>query len=154
IMKRNVASIVIAFFTLIVAFAPVQGYSQALPCPHNIDWETGDTTGWVAFWGGPTPAGVAQGPSNPPPPQVPMTIITTPNVAFFPGRHDIMNVSMGADPYGGFPVVAPTGGQYALKIGSDQSSLRSERVQYLFTVPAGVDNYSINFLYAVVMNDP
>lgn len=157
-MKRNVASIVIAFFTLIVAFAPVQGYSQQLPCPYNIDWEAGDTTGWVASYGGGSltiPGGVVRSSSPPPPPQIWMTTITTPVIGFTPGRVTLMDVSMGTDPHGGFPVVAPTGGMYSVKLGDNNTvSNGAERIQYVLNVPPTSDNYSINFLYAIVMEEP
>ncbi|HRO42403.1 MAG TPA: hypothetical protein PL009_06185, partial [Flavipsychrobacter sp.] len=152
-MKRNIPPFALALFALLIAIAPFKGFSQNLVCPPNIDWEMGDSTGWLGEYGGPnTTAGVNVG-SAPFPGGVPQTNITTPNAGFVTGRHTIMNTTMPVDPYGLFPVVAPNGGQYAVKIGDDLTGAGAEKVRFTFTVPANINNYSVRFLYAVVLND-
>lgn len=132
--------------------------AQTVPivCPTNIDWELGDTTNWTAATGGPgtIPGGVVTGPSAPPPPQVPQTTITTPVAGFVTGRQDIKTPAMPNDFYGGFPVVSPLGGNFSVKLGDSLSGNGAEKISYTFTVPVGVDNYSIDFLYAVVLENP
>lgn len=119
------------------------------PCPENIDLENGTTAGWVGFYGGGDDSGgVRQGTSA-----SHRTIITTPYPGFYPGRHVVTNAGMGNDPYGGFSMVSPNGGAHSWKLGSDSINLRAERLQYTFTVPANAEDYSINFDYAVVLDD-
>jgi len=153
-MKRTIQILAISFFSLMIAFAPQKGFSQNLACPPNIDWEFGDSTGWSAEYGGPNTAAGANPGVPPYPGGVPQTAVTTPNVGFVTGRHTVMNVAGGTDPYGGFPVVAPNGGQYSIKVGDDDDGAGAERVQFKFTVPTNVNNYSVRFLYAIVLNDP
>ncbi|MBS1588159.1 MAG: gliding motility-associated C-terminal domain-containing protein [Bacteroidetes bacterium] len=132
--------------------------AQNITCPPNIDWEMGDTTGWIGQVGGPDantgPYGTLPGgvittgiiyPNK--------TTITTPVTGFLPGRFTITNTSMPNDQYGAFPVVSPLGGGHAIKIGDDIVNNAAERVQYAFTVPSNNNNYSIDFLYAVVLFD-
>lgn len=152
-MKRNVLGVTGLIVSLCLTLSASCVFAQQIACPYNIDWETGDTTGWTAQLGGPLgsfPGGVNGGTTTP----VPMTLITTPVNGFLPGRHDIMNSSMPPDPFGGFPVVAPSGGGYAIRIGDSNISWSAERIQFMFTVPAGINNYSVNFLYAVVLQNP
>lgn len=135
---------------LLVGFS-YKGFSQAIPCPVNIDFELGDTTGWTAAHGAPAPdtGGVQTGAAG-----SGQTFITTPYPGFVAGRHDITNTSMPNDPYGNFPVVAANGGNHAIKIGDDNASNGADAVSFYFTVPIGLNTYSINYLYAVVIENP
>lgn len=148
-MQKKYSSIAVLFYAALLLILPATVSAQQIPCPYNINWESGDTTGWTAQFGGPSPipGGVDQNSSGS------MSTITTPVMGFISGRHTITNASMGNDPYGGFPMVAPTGGQYSIKLGDDNFSNGADRIQYIFTVPSNIDNYSINFLYAVVMEN-
>lgn len=158
-MKKTLTSFSIALVALLLG--SFQGFSQQtpLPCPTNIDWEMGDTTGWMASYGGPTfptPApsgGVSTGPNPPLPGTVLQTTITTPNMNFISGRTDIMNTSMPNDPIGNFPVVPSNGGQYAFRLGDQTPNNGAEKVSFTFTVPA-VDDYAIKMMYAVVIENP
>lgn len=152
-MRKNKYSIVLALIAAFFVLNPLQGFSQTLSCPPNIDWEFGDTTGWSAEWGDYPGAGVDVG-TAPFPGGVPQTLITTPNNGFVAGRVDIMTTAMGVDPFGGFPVVAPNGGQFSVRIGDQVSGGDADRVRFKFTVPANVNNYSVRFLYAVVLDNP
>nr|HRO43802.1 hypothetical protein [Flavipsychrobacter sp.] len=151
-MKRNIPSLAFSLFALLIAIAPFKGFSQTFVCPPNIDWEMGDTTGWTAEWGDYPAAGADVG-APPYPAGVPQTIITTPNTGYVAGRHDIMTPAMGLDPFGFFPVVAPNGGQFSIRIGDQISTGDADRVRFKFAVPANVNNYSVRFLYAVVLDD-
>lgn len=157
-MKNKFTSFLVA--TLVLTFIGIKSFAQVLPCPINIDWELGDTTGWLAFAGGPTsppaaslPGGVVTGPNPPLPGTVLQTSITTPVPGFVTGRHTITNTAMAADPYGGFAVVPPGGGQNAFKLGDDNSNNGGEKVSFTFTVPA-TDDYAIKIMYAVVIENP
>jgi gliding motility-associated-like protein len=156
ITKAKQRIILPALFSVFIALVPFLGYSQPLSCPPNIDWEFGDFTGWTGLYGGPgngANAGVLTG-APPYPNNVPQTVMQTPNVGFIGGRHTIMNTAMGTDFYGGFPVVSPNGGTFAVKIGDNLTGNGAERVRFKFTVPPNMNNYAVRFLYAVVVQDP
>lgn len=147
-MRNRFTSSVLACFLITISFGiSFKSTAQTIVCPTNIDWELGDTTGWVAWRTEWIPANLTTGTN--------MTNITTPLGGFAPRRHEIMNTAMPNDPYGNFPVVSPMGGNHSIKLGSDSTSsdfYRASRVQYQFTVPMN-DNYTINFLYAIVLDD-
>lgn len=108
------------------------------PCPPNIDFEQGTLANWQCFIGENTVA-------------IP-TVWT--QVAPIPNRHTIVAAGSGTDPWGGFPVVSPTGGSYALKLGNDSAGAKTEKVVYNITVPAGNNSYGLIYQYAVVLQDP
>src|ERR1043165_8649400 len=110
-------------------------HGQAVPCPPNIDYDFGNFTNWSCYTGTCCP------------------IMTPTNSGPVVNRHEITS-GAGVDPYGGFPVVAPGGGTYSLKLGNDGTGSQAERVRYYIHVPIGFNNYSFNFLYAVVLQQP
>ncbi|MBL7719944.1 MAG: gliding motility-associated C-terminal domain-containing protein [Flavipsychrobacter sp.] len=69
------------------------------------------------------------------------------------GRHEITN-GPGVDQYGNFPIVAPGGNQYSLKLGNNVTGAQAERVRYYVQVPSGLNNYSLVYRYAVVFENP
>lgn len=147
-MRRLYLFFAFAFFcTNSLKTSAQSGY----PCPANIDVETGTTAGWTGSYGGGNDTGGVDPVLSQPP--LTQTVITTPYPGFYPGRHVITNASMGNDPYGGFPMVSPNGGAYSWKLGTDSFNLRAQRLQFTFTVPANAEDYSINFDYAVVLED-
>ena len=153
-MKKTFISFTMALAALLLG--SFQGFSQAIPCPLNLDWELNDTTGWTAARGG-GPGSDTGGVSLILSGQVPPTTqsyITTPYPGFVTGRHTITDATMPNDPWGHFPVVAPGGGNYSLKLGDDNSSNGAESVSFYINVPAGLNTYSINYMYAIVLNDP
>lgn len=129
----NRALLLVAF--LLLNMSSVK--AQPIPCPPNLDFETGTFLNWTAYTG--TYPGTT-GNWNPPAPPV-------------PGRHEITS-GTAVDPYGGFPVVAPGGGTYSLKLGNDGTGAQCERLRYYIHVPNNSNNYSFIYRYAVVFEDP
>ncbi len=58
------------------------------------------------------------------------------------------------DPYGKFPVTPAGGGTYAVKLGRDSALYASERIRYYIHVPVGFNDYSFNYRFACVLQDP
>lgn len=112
----------------------IKSYSQ-VACPPNIGLELGNFSNWYLYTGSCCP-------------------ISTPTLSgAVAGRHTITS-GAGVDLYGLFPVVAPASGVYSLKIGNSSTGAQAERARYYIQVPASVNNYSIIFRYAVVLEDP
>jgi gliding motility-associated-like protein len=131
----------------IISFIGLGMTSHAqLVCPPNIDFELGDLTGWSYFIGSCCPGGTA--------------VATTPTTPIA-CRHTLTKVtgSIGCaggplDAYGGFPVVAPGGGSYSLKLGNNGTGGQAEKARFYIHIPPGSDNYSLIYRYAVVFQDP
>ena len=70
--------------------------SQAVYCPPNIDFENGNYGYWKFFRGTCCP-------------------ISTPTAGQAVGRHTLTS-GPALDPIGGFPILAPGGGSYSLKL--------------------------------------
>jgi len=119
--------------------------AQTAPCPPNIDFENGDLSSWQCWLGRSDQGSAANGVifAN--------SFISGPQ----PTRHIIQTATTPPtlDPYGHFPVVPPGGGNYALKLGKDSPNNSAEQVRYYVHVPAGSNDYSFNFRFAVVLND-
>lgn len=112
--------------------------AQQIFCPPNINFEAGNLSGWQFYTG--TNSG-ANGITN----------LTA--TAALANRH-VLTSGNGTDYYGGFPVVDPAGGSYSLKLGNDGVNAQVDMARYTFTIPASINNYSLNFRYAVVFEDP
>src|SRR5690606_5788121 len=153
-MKKTFISFSIALAALLLG--SFEGFSQAIPCPLNLDWERGDTAGWAASRGGgpSSDTGGVSGILSGLIPPITQSYITTPSPGFTAGRHVITNATMPDDPYGGFPVVAPGGGNHSLKLGDDLKINGAESVSFYINVPAGLNTYSLNYTYAVVLENP
>ncbi len=108
--------------------------AQTVYCPPNIDFESGNFSNWVLYTGSCCPIS---------------TTVSGPVAT----RHTITS-GAGVDPYGGFPVVAPGVGFYSLKLGNDSIHSQAERARYYVHIPAGLNNFSLIFRYAVVFEDP
>jgi gliding motility-associated-like protein len=122
-------------FAIILLLLPCVGQAQIINfCPTNIDFEQGNFFNWTCFTGTCCPINC---PTNSGP---------------LAGRHEI--TSGGTDQYGNFPVVAPGGGQYSLKLGNNNTGAQAERVRYYVNVPVGLNNYSLVYRYAVVFENP
>ncbi|HRO42131.1 MAG TPA: gliding motility-associated C-terminal domain-containing protein [Flavipsychrobacter sp.] len=113
--------------------------AQPIPCPPNLDFETGTFFLWTIY------EGTYNGWPNTNWGPVPVI----PN----PTRHQITS-GAGLDPYGSFPEVAPGGGTYSLKLGNDQVGAQTDRARYYIHVPNNANNYSFVYKYAVVFEDP
>ncbi|MBK8328069.1 MAG: gliding motility-associated C-terminal domain-containing protein [Bacteroidetes bacterium] len=109
--------------------------AQNVTCPPNIDFELGNLNNWQFYIGTCCPV-------NANTPTAPLA-----------NRHTITS-GAGIDPYGLFPIVSPGGGSYSLKLGNSGTGAQAERARYTFTVPIGLNNYSLIYKYAVVFEDP
>lgn len=109
--------------------------AQAVPCPTNIDFSLGLFTNWDCYTGTCCP-------------------INTPTVTAPTANRHTITTGFGTDQYGGFPIVAPGGGLFSLKVGNNGTGAEAERVRYHIRVPLGFNNYSFAFKYAVVFEDP
>lgn len=127
------------FFSFLIALlliVPVGAHAQTSACPPNMDFEDGNLSNWLFYTGTccPTSTGNFSGP-----------------VA---GRHELMT-GPGLDPYGGFPVVSPNGGNFSLKLGNNVNGAQAERARYYVRVPTNPNNiYTLLYSYAVVFQDP
>jgi gliding motility-associated-like protein len=122
------------FFIFLLVLTSHFSHAQIANCPPNIDFEQGTLANWELFTGTCCPIN-----SN-----VPGASLQ---------QHQIMTVS-DTDFYGKFPCVPPGSGNYTLKIGNDNTGSESERARYTLRIPAGLNNYSILYRYAVVFEDP
>lgn len=110
-------------------------YGQIVNCPPNIGFEDGNYSNWIFYTGGCCP-------------------INAGNVGQLNDRHLIIS-GTGIDPYGGFPVVAPNGGTYSMKLGNNRSGGESEVARYYVNVPATSNSsFSLLYSYAVVFENP
>lgn len=121
---------------LFIVFLCAYGFNvlNAQNCPTNIDFESGNFSNWTLYTGSCCP------------------ISTPTNSGAVTNRHTITS-GTGVDQYGGFPIVAPSGGNYSLKLGNNSIGAQAERATYKVHVPNNVNNYSLIFRYAVVFQD-
>lgn len=109
--------------------------AQAIFCPPNLDFEQGNLSNWSFYTGTccPIVANTLSGPVS--------------------NRH-VLTSGTNLDPYGNFPIVAPGGGSYSLKLGNTNVSRQAERARYYIRVPAAAGTYIFIYRYAVVFQDP
>ena len=112
----------------------IPAFSQ-ITCPPNIDFEDGNYGYWKFYTGSCCP-------------------INTPTLSGAVNNRHVLTSGTGIDPFGGFPIVAPGGGNYSIKLGNTATGAQAERVRYYVHVPTGVNNYSLAYRYAVVFQDP
>lgn len=117
------------------------------PCT-NLDFETGDFTGWTGYTG--LNSSSSTGPLQTLTAGIQSTIQDAP-LSDANARHTIMSVGGGNDPCGGFPVVAP-GGNYSVRLGGTTPNQQGEILEQTFTVSPSSTN--ITYQYAVVLEDP
>ena len=117
--------------------------ANAQECPHNIDFETGDFTGWTCYTGFVADNNgtnvISISPSGP-------VYNRHTMYASYPGS--------GNDPYGNFPINCPNGSGHSIRLGNDLGGGEAEGISYEFTIPAGRDVYNLIYHYAVVFQDP
>ncbi len=140
-IKRSAFIVRHCCFTVALLFSVFNIYSQN--CPPNIDFETGDFSGWECYTGNVFNAGGVN------------QINLTPSGPIG-GRHDILSSfpGNGTDPYGGFPVNCPNGSGHSIKLGNTSGGAEAEGVSYTFTIPANRNEYTLIYHYAVVFQDP
>src|ERR1044072_543530 len=123
----------------------------AVPCPQNIDFSFGNFNNWTCYTGTYTGAFSPWVNSGP----VGGTAPTgSPGSTSGTASQHALTTGPGTDPYGGFPVVAPGGGLFSLLLGNEEVNSHCEMVRYYIHVPVGFNNYSFNFKYAVVFQNP
>jgi hypothetical protein len=133
--KRDIIAVnklLILFIFVILGLK--QSTAQTIYAPPNINFEAGNFSGWYLFTGVCCP-------------------INTPNaIGAILGRHTITSVGE-VDKYGRFPIVAPEGGSFSLKLGNENAHSEAERARYFLKIPKDINNYSLILRYAVVLND-
>lgn len=126
---------------LLLVFVP--GTAQV--CPENIDFERGNFDRWIPYVGQVSAANGFH--------QFILTQSSVPEI----DRHTMfnrINHSNQRDFYGGFPVVCPNGSGYSVKLGNNTGGGLAEGLAYEFTIPPGMNQYSITYHYAVVFEGP
>jgi gliding motility-associated-like protein len=109
-------------------------------CPTNIGFEKGSFMNWQCSSGGVEIGGnVNLLPSVPGP---------TTHILF------TRNSTQQLDYYGQFPTLCPNGSGYSVRLGNDSIGARAEGLSYAFTVPAGANEYSLIYNYAIVFENP
>jgi gliding motility-associated-like protein len=124
----------LAFFACCLLTAQIS-FAQTIFCPPNLDFEQGNLNNWEFYTGNCCP-------------------VNTPTLSgAVAGRHEL---TMGplTDPYGGFPVVAPAGGNFSLKLGNNITGSQAERARYYVQIPLAPNKYILIYRYAVVFEDP
>jgi gliding motility-associated-like protein len=125
------------------AFVCISLITKAQNCPPNIDFEFGNFNGWQCYTGSVAAVGslniISLSPSSP-----------------IDGRHTIMSSfpGDGVDQYGGFPINCPNGSGHSIRLGNNAGGTEAEGVSYTFTIPAGANEYTLIYNYAVVFQDP
>ncbi len=115
------------------------------PCT-NVDFETGDFTGWEGTIGCNTSHSSCRTNCCDSPCTVPIGCTIS---GFGNTRHVIM--SDGLDPIGNFPRVLP-GGTYSLRLGNIIAGAEAESIMQTFLVTE--ENSTYTYYYAVVLEDP
>jgi PKD repeat protein len=100
-----------------------------MPACTNMDFETGNLTGWTGYTG-----------LNPGCCTAPGTVT---------GRHTIVS-GTGMDPIAPVTLVAPGGGSYSLQLGNSQTGAEAERIEQSFTVSPA--NALYTYQYALVLS--
>ena len=106
-----------------------------MSCPPNVDFEQGNYSNWSFYTGYCCP-------------------ISTPTFTGPLSNRHVLTSGAGTDIFGGFPVVAPGGGSYSLKLGNNSTGAQAERARYYVHVPNNQNNYSLIYRYAVVFQNP
>ena len=126
---------------LLITVTGVDAWAQ--DCPHNIDFEDGDFTGWICYTGS-----VASIDNR--------NIITLNQSGAEYDRHTMYSSfpSAGTDPYSGLPINCPNGSGHSIRLGNNKGGGQAEGISYTFTIPDNRESYSLIYHYAVVFQDP
>jgi gliding motility-associated-like protein len=136
------------FVNIIFQTGPVQvsfisllffGFTAKAQCPANIDFESGNFSGWQCYAGFASPGFINLSPSAP---------LSTRHVMY---SADSAN---GVDYWGGFPKICPNGSNYSIRLGNDNIGSEAEAISYTFTIPASQQIFTLVYNYAVVLQDP
>lgn len=135
-MTRSFLKLPYLLITIVFGISALHANAQPLQCPDNIGFENGNLNNWTFATGRCCPV-----------------FMGTPS-APVPGRHDLISTA-GTDPYGGFPTIAPGGGNFSLKLGNSNVGAQAESATYYVRVPSTANNiFTIVYKYAVVFEDP
>ncbi|MDQ7949650.1 MAG: gliding motility-associated C-terminal domain-containing protein [Pedobacter sp.] len=117
------------------------GTAYGQGCPVNVGFENGSFANWTTKTGTTyTSAG--------------KNVIALTNSAPVNGRHTLNNSKTALDFYGNFPVLAPNGSGYSVKLGNEGTGSQAEGISYLINVPANNPSFVLTYQYAVVFEDP
>lgn len=131
-MYRTALNLLSVAFLL---FLGLQARAQPDFCPPNLDFEKGNLASWQFYTGTCCP-------------------INTPTLSGpVATRHDL-TTGTALDPFGNFPIVAPGGGVYSLKLGNSGTGAQAERARYYVQVPSGTGKHILIYRYAVVFQNP
>lgn len=116
---------------------------NAQQCPANIDFESGNFSGWTCYTGYTR----AVDTNN--------VMDLSPSSNPIPGRHTLYGPrSTERDRYGNFPVKCPNGSGYSVKLGNTSGGGEAEGISYDFTIPENDNSYLLTYWYAVVFQAP
>jgi gliding motility-associated-like protein len=114
--------------------------AQAQGCPVNIGFEAGNFTNWETLRGNvDSTNGISLYSSAP---------FQTQHFLYRSTNDNIK------DQYGGFPINCPNGSGYSVRLGNNSSGSEAEGMNYTFVIPAGRNDFSLIYNYAVVMQNP
>jgi gliding motility-associated-like protein len=133
-------------FLLLLIITIVANNIVFAQCPPNIDFESGNFSGWQ-LWTGTTYVSNFKNVIDFGPNPVPAPVA---------GRHTMLSSfpGNGLDPFGQFPQNCPNGSGHSIKLGNQSGGHEAEGASYTFTIPAGQDQYNIIYHYAVVFQGP
>ena len=139
--------IVKIFSFLFLGFLLFTFQGKAQTCPGNIDFENGTLDNWQCLDGR---IALSLDPQTGP---VSFTVQNSPAIA---GRHIVMSgqTQPGVDFYGNFPVLAPNGSNYSVKIGNTDNGGLVTGVKYNIQIPPTDDKFYLEYTYAVVYESP
>jgi hypothetical protein len=129
----------IALLTVCFLMGNISAHAQV--CPVNIGFETGGFNNWK------TSIGTATVVAN-------KNSINLSNSVPTNNRHTINSSKVAIDKFGKFPVLAPNGSNFSVRLGNDGLGAQAEGLSYLITVPANQESFVITYQYAVVLEDP
>ena len=126
-----------------LSFVKINAQSSGVNCSPNLNFSYGNFTNWQCFSG--KVSGL--GGSN---------IITVNPTSPMLTRHTLIKkvTPSATDPYGLFPTTPVNASAYVLKLGNDSTKSQAERVKYKLNVPSNLQNFSITYQYAVILEDP
>jgi gliding motility-associated-like protein len=136
-------------YLLIIIFLSSAAFTSYAQCPTNIDFEKGDFSGWDCWIGTHSLLSATHD-----------TIDVGNLVPPTYGRHQMLSASPGngVDPFGLFPQNCPNGSGHSIKLGdstvfTNPGISKAQGVSYVFTIPAGQNNFSLIYHYAVVFKE-
>lgn len=136
----RIYKLTLTLFLFITSIAKSQPVPVNLDCPPNIGFESGSFANWDCFAGSILRDGS-------------LSLSATSPI---PDRHTIIPNAypQALDPYGNFPINCPNGSGYSIRLGNSSAGGQAESVSYTFNIPAGKNDYSILYNYAVVFQNP